>query len=672
MNIFFQRAFWLSLAGACVVAIVAAVPVLMSGVMDRGFEIAKQSVAEPLAVLAFGAVLLAGGWNRLMRQGTATKIAAGSFVAFLLLAIVSTAMSENPEVSIFGGYYRREGLLAWGVYGAFFFAVLGWAHRADRVELFLDVLLLASVIPAAYALQQRLDLDFYPLGGRDFTRPGGTMGSPLFLAAYLGLLLPITTARCWQARRELPELALWLLVALLQTCGLLVTQTRGPLMAVFGGMLMLACFAAGYMRARRVFLGAAAAFVLAVAALIAINTLPSARQWAQDMPVVSRLVSNLGRDAGAETQRASRSAGVRLEIWGAGVETFAAAPLERQLLGYGPESAYMHYFLHMPASVMRLAGYGAYATYDRMHADALDIGLNFGGLAWLVYCLFFGSVIFAAARALFGLSGSTPLWVFLACTVGGGVVAATAAVRTGLASAAVPAFGLGIGAGWFLFMIGCAWRALKQGASRISAQQSDRWALLAALISALLVFWVDAQINIPVLTTRLISFAIAALILIIANEIVRDGGNDTDSEPVAGNNLWVWGVACSLVAACASCLPIVMLDASTSAHWFRRALPVLPLFFLAAFAGWAIARRSASLDGGAIPSRITVAVGLPFIYGAIHFALMVKLEVAITLNNAQSIAIASFAAPVFIFGMCIAYAVFANRSAALVTNAPFL
>ena len=46
MSIFLQRAFWLNLAGASIAAVVAATPILMSGVMDRGFEIAKQSVAE--------------------------------------------------------------------------------------------------------------------------------------------------------------------------------------------------------------------------------------------------------------------------------------------------------------------------------------------------------------------------------------------------------------------------------------------------------------------------------------------------------------------------------------------------------------------------------------------------------------------------------------------------
>ena len=641
--------------------------------MDRGFEIAKQSLAEPLTVLALGAVLLAGGWHWLMQQGAATKIAASSLVVFLLLAVISTALSENPEVAIFGGYYRREGLLAWGAYGAFFFAVLGWAHRSDRVVSFLDVLLLASVIPAAYALQQRLDLDFYPIGLRELTRPGGTLGSPLFLAAYLGLLLPITAVRCWQARRKLPELGLWLTVTAFQVCGLLVTQTRGPLLAVFIGMLMLACFAAGYARARRVFFGAAAAFAVAAAALIAINTVSSARQWAQDVPVVSRLVFNLDRDAGAETQRASSSAAARLSIWRAGVETFAAAPLASKLFGYGPESAYMHYFPHMPASVMQMVGYGAYHTYDRMHADALDISLNFGLFAWLVYCLFFGSIMFAAARALFGLSGSAPLWIFFAFTFSGGVFSTTAAVQTGLASAAVPAFGLGVGAGWFLFMAGCAWRAMRHGVPATAATQTGRWVVLAGLVSALLVFWVDAQVNIPVLTTRLISFAIAALILIIADGIIRSEGKDEGSEPAAGDNLWVWGGACSLVAACASCLPITLFDASTGVrevHWLRRALPILSFLLIAALAAWGHGRRRGVLSGGVVRAWLAIAVGLPLIYAAAHYALIVRSDSELGLNHAQSISIASVAGPAFILGMCIAFAVLATRSAALVTNAP--
>ena len=664
MNIFFQRAFWSNLAGVCLVAVVATVPLMMSDIMDRGFEIAKQCVAEPLSILALGAVLLAGGWRRYWNSGTAVKCAAGAFVAFLLLAVVSTVLSENPEVAIFGGYYRREGLLAWMVYGAFFIAMLGWAYRSDRIENFLDVLLLASVVPAFYALQQRLDLDFFPVGARDLTRPGATMGSPLFLAAYLGVLLPITAVRCWQASQDLPRRFLWLLVAVLQLAGLLVTQTRGPLLAVAIGMLMLACFVAGYARARRGFHGAVVAFVVLVASLIAINTVTSARQWAQDVPVLGRLVFSLDSDAGEQTQRASSSAGARLGVWEAGNETFAAAPLVRKLLGYGPESAYMFYFRHQPASVVNLVGYGAYRTYDRMHADALDIGLNFGLLAWVVYCLFFALVMYAAARALFGLTGLAPACAFFAFMFVGASVSAIATVQIGLASAVVPAVGLGIGAGWLLFMVACAWRSQQRDIAATALEDSGNWALLAALTSSLLVFWVDAQVNIPAPTTRLISFGIAALILIVAERLVRKEREAADDEHSGERHLWMWGIACAMIALCASFVPIADFDAPRNVreemHWLRRLAPLLVFLSVAAWAAWVRLRKAGATGGAYLLADL---VGLPAIYVGIHLLVMVRPGPELNMGHALTISIACFSVSAFILALCLAYAVVTVRRA---------
>ena len=244
----FQRAFWLNLAGACLVAVVAAVPILTNDVMDRAFEIAKQSVAEPLSLLAFGAALLAGGWRSVLQQTIATRIAAISFATFLGSAAVATILSDTPEVALFGGYFRREGLIAWCAYGAFFFGLLGWAQHSGRSLDFLDALLLASVIPAAYTIQQRLGLDFYVNIDRDTTRPGGTLGNPLFIAAYLGILLPVTVARCWRARGVRVELLIWSCLLVLQGCAFLIAQSRGPLAAVIAGLTTLALLIAGHAR----------------------------------------------------------------------------------------------------------------------------------------------------------------------------------------------------------------------------------------------------------------------------------------------------------------------------------------------------------------------------------------------------------------------------------------
>ena len=661
MNIIFQRAFWLGLAGASVVAVVAAMPVLMSNVMQRSFDLPKQSLAEPLAVLAFGAVLLAVGWQWIMRESAATKIAAGSLVVFLLLAIISTVLAENLAAAFFGSYYRREGLLAWWAYAAFFFALLGWAHHTRQVGSFLDVLLLSSVIAAAYAIQQRLELDFYPPGLRDLKRPSGTLGNPLFLAAYLAILLPITITRCWQARRALFELAPWLAVAVFQVGGILVTQSRGPLLAAMLGMLLLAACCAGRAQARRVFVLAFVTFAAVAASLVAINTLPVARHWAQDVPVVARLVFNLDPAAGDLTQVASRSAASRPAVWSAGVETFSAAPLDNKLLGYGPESAANHYLQHVPASLMSLVGYGQSNTFDRMHADTLEIGLNFGALAWLAYSIFFGSVMYAAARALWGLSGRAAPWTFVLVMCAGGAFSAAAAVRLGFASAAAPAFGLGIGGGWLLFMLVCAWRRLKRDAPAMSAAQTQRWILLAGLTSSLWIFWVDAQISIPVSTTRVISFGIAALILITAGRTGRDTEADEGPATIPAIELRVWGIACALVAVCASCLPIVLPDPGADVHWLRRALPLLIFLPVAAWAGWAQARRGGGSTHRTGRAWLALAVGAPLVYSASHLALMMGPAAAPTVDQAWRIALLSYAGTLFIFALCVSSAWLAAR-----------
>ena len=640
--------------------------------MDRGFEIAKQCVAEPLTVFAFGAVLLAGGWQWLMRQGAAIKIAAGALVLFLLLAVISTSLSANPQVAIFGSYYRREGLLEWGVYGAFFFAMLVWARSFDRFAGFLDVLLLASVIPAAYAIQQRLGLDFYPLGARELTRPGATLGNPVFLAAYFALVLPMTAARCWQACQRRSEFALWLIVAVLQLCGLLLTQSRGPLLAVLMGGGLFACLLSASLRARRIFIGSATALFFLAVALLAINVVDGLRARAQDLPVMNRLVFDLDSGVKTDTQHASTSATSRLTIWGVGSATFNAAPLQRKLLGYGPESAYINYFSYMPAALIRLQGYGANRTFDRLHADSLDLVLNFGFVAWLVYCLFFCVVVYAAARALFGLSGRAPPWVFAACALSGGLVAAFATVQAEFASAMLPAFGLGVCVSWFLFIAVCAWRALRSGLAPMSPAQAERWKLLAGLTVSLSVFWLDAQVNIPVLTTRLISFGIAALVLIVADELVRGDSGERGSHPYDDDAL-TWGIGYTLVAVCASFLPMAVFDAPGVApevmHWGLR---LLPLFIFVPFAAWAVsvrARGSGGEDRGWDQRRLFVAVGLPLAYAVIQGALMMFAGTELSFGRVLTTSIASMAAPIFIAAMCVACAVIASRSNVLEANA---
>ena len=372
------REFWVRLSEFALMALVIVTPIMMNGVMNRGYEISKLLVAEPLAMLALGAAICAAALTRLGHLGGAASAPCVALLWFLVVGCASTWFSETSAAAFWGSYYRREGLLAWAAYAAVFVAVLAVIRREQQWQRYLDALLLASVVPCAYAILQNNNLDFYFVANRDASRPNGTLGNPIFLAAYLALLVPICAARCWQARGRNPELLLWSCLGLLQIGCLLMTQTRGPMLALFGGLVLLAACLAAQARARRVFVCGMAVFAVGMAMLATINTVPAAARWAGSVPAMSRLVFSLDGAASSATTLATRSAVTRLGIWQAGTSAFAAAPLASKLIGYGPESAYVHYFAHMPASVMRAEGYWESNSFDRLHADALDIGLNFG------------------------------------------------------------------------------------------------------------------------------------------------------------------------------------------------------------------------------------------------------------------------------------------------------
>lgn len=616
--------FWNSLAGMLILAIVSATPIMMSSIMDRGYEVAKLALAEPLAFLALASILMTRGWRGQGSTSGEARFATLCFLAFLLLAGISTVLSAHPAVAFFGGYFRREGLLAWTVYAAFFIAVMRWTQvrsQAGVIEI-VELLLLASVIPAAYAIQQRLGLDFFFVGNRDPGRPNGTLGNPVFLGAYFAMLLPITAVRCWLGRRRLSELALWLPIVLLQATGLLISQSRGPLLALVIGLGLLAILAAGFRRSRSTFVAIGLMLAAVVAVLVLINANATAQRLARDLPVLGRLIYNLeGSQPGTATSLASRSTAARLGIWKAATETFMEAPTRVKLIGFGPESASTHYYPHLPDEVMQVDGYWQSNSYDRFHADTLDITLNYGTFGWLAYLGVFSAVFVAAAGALFGIGGRR---LYLAFTLTPLAVAAIAAGLTqfvGLPSTLVPAAGIGIGGGWLLLFLAFSWRASHNGLPDSLRSRPEVWALLAALTSSLLVFWIDVQVNIPTLTSRLISFGMAALVLSLASSLSNPAG---EKSPTVGATP-SWSVVFPIVAACASFLPAVALDATMRAQesdrWWLSGISIGLLLALGALHAWV--RCAADSDR---PARLirwaTIVTGFAAAYAILHWLLV--------------------------------------------------
>lgn len=645
-----QREFWRELSAACVLAIVAAVPIMMSAVMERGFEIAKLAVVQPLAPLAAGAILIACGRSWLALRPPVVKVALAAIATLAVVAAIATVTAADPELALFGSYYRREGLFAWWSYCAFVLAVLAVSDRTDGVETIVDVMLIASVIPAAYAVQQRAGLDFFPLDTRDPSRSDGTLGSPVFMAAYAAMMIPVAVARAWEFRRATMRCLLWSSIALIGLAGLLSTQSRGPLLALAGGLLLFVLCTAARAGARRTLAAALVVFLSAASLSLAINASASAKRWAQTMPVLSRLVVELDLSAEGQSQRATRSALSRTVIWQGGLDTFVAAPSLRKLTGYGPDSAAEEFYLHVPAAIVRLLGYGEDYAFDRTHADMFDYLLMFGIVGWAAYLLFFLAVMYAAAKVWWQPANSPRVAIYALVTLVPGVLAAAVVHVAGYAAACVPAFGLGCGAGVFIFISAGSLRALAQAANHPPEPGATEPMMLAGLTAALWIFWMDAQINVPVPTTRLIAFALAALILVCAQR--RDRAPAAGQRAAIDMRPRIFGFTCVMIATVGSCIPNVLYVVPDDLHWGLRMVPIAVALVTAV----AAARTLAETREGKWRAWLMSAGAVVGVYVLLHVALMVHPDAQIKAGTDLSIALASAAMALFVAGSAIAFA----------------
>jgi hypothetical protein len=200
-----------------------------------------------------------------------------------------------------------------------------------------------------------------------------------------------------------------------------------------------------------------------------------------------------------------------------------------------------------------------------------------------------------------------------------------------------------------------AWRALKQNPL---TEVSPQWTLLAGLTAALWVFWMDVQINVPVPTTRLVSFALAALILVIAARIQRHDAVGME----AGESLtWrAFGIACAGVATIGICISDGMYDTSTNLFWLRRTGPILALSIVAAAAILVYATRRTNYRDA---RRAAATAALPpLIYLLAQFALIACLAEQIRAQAVGAISIASLSATALIGLLCVAFAWWRRRA----------
>jgi len=468
-------------------------------------------------ILRLLVLLMLGGWLAAPAGAPSARARAlGTIVACWLAAhVLSTLTAISPAVSLLGDDGRGQELVTIAAYAVLLVLVgVGLTGRVRR-ERAVSVILVTSTSVAIYALVQRLGLDGTASAP---SRPGATLGGPIFLGAYLGMTAPLALARLLEnVRRErrVAAIAVHAVVFGLQSAALLSTMSRGPFLGFMAALLTLALLDARMGGARR------AAAWIAPCAMAILVTVAAGRDF-------SRLVHPGGDTTRSRVliwEATMRLAGPHEPLWSpvGGDDRLNAL---RPLVGYGPESLYAALGPFRPDELGRLE---PWAKPDRAHNALLDALATTGALGALAYLALLTGVL-ATGLGRLGVipPGGVPRFV---------AWCATSSVATALVAASVlgvawiaPAVGWGLAGGSLAFV---AFGGRSRAADDLMA---------AALLAGVVGHVVETQVGIAT-TSSWVHFSFFAGALVAGTDAdVSDG-----ADRIALHGVMAGLILCALV-----------------------------------------------------------------------------------------------------------------------------
>ena len=558
------------------------VPLYFNVYSSRVFEPDKLAILRSLASLMALAGLVQFVDARLQRSAAGAGETAGALswraplvlpvAALAAVYVLATALSVTPRVSLWGSYQRLQGTYSTLSYLVIFCLLLVNLRRREQLERLLTVAVLTSLPISLYGLLQHYRLDPLPWGGDTTFRVAANMGNPIFVAAYLIMVVPLTMARLarqigraaagaarveraaafsavglvlavqilawalwgfsWGLAAAAGSAALlgamavlrrkavgeWVLIAAYATvlgaqltCTFF-TQSRGPWLGLGAGLFFMALLYVSARGWRRTALALAAAAALGAGLIGVLNVPGSPLAALREVPYVGRLGQLLETESGTGK--------VRLLIWEAATEMLAADPA-RAVVGYGPESMYVAFNPFYPPE---LAHYEARnRSPDRAHNETYDALLTTGVVGLATYMALFAALFYHGLRWL-GLLG-TPRRrraFALSGALGAGLGIAAPWALDGSARYVGVGLPLGFIGGLGAYVMGVALsNVLRRDApGSASGAPPERLLLVAALLGAIVAHFVEIHFGIAIAATRVYFWAYAGLLVVLGQGLL--------------------------------------------------------------------------------------------------------------------------------------------------------
>ncbi|MFQ6058983.1 MAG: tetratricopeptide repeat protein, partial [Anaerolineae bacterium] len=373
-------------------------------------------------------------------------------------------------------------------------------------------ILLTSWPIALFGLMQHYGLDPLPWAEDVRLRIISTIGNPIFLAAYLIMVIPLTAGRLLQTLAGLHGqerinsstcllMACYTLLLLAQILCLLFTQSRGPWLGFLGGLFSFLLLLALVRGSRRLALALMGLAVIAGLFLSILNLPSTPLAPLKAAPYLGRLGRVLETESGTGK--------VRVLIWQAVVDLVRAHPL-RTLVGYGPESMLVSLIPHYPPA---LAHYEAReALPDRAHNETFDALATTGLLGLGAHLLLFSSLFYHSLKGLNLIEGFRQRNLFVASVLAGALLGCLLPrLLMGNWTFAGVGLALGLMGGLALYLVS---RLLSGPTPRM---EGGRPILLIALFSALVAHFIEINFGIAVAATRTYFWIYAALVGVLVS-----------------------------------------------------------------------------------------------------------------------------------------------------------
>ncbi len=508
-------------------------------------------------------------WRRLLRIPMVLP-------ALLLAAVylLSTSLSLTPRISLWGSYARLQGTFTTFSYIVIFFLMLSAIRRQEQVSHLCLAIILTSVPISFFGILQHFHLDPLPWGGERAgsvsQRVVSTFGNPIFLAAYLLMVIPVTVSRVFDLlsgfskaeKKETSSILLFICYALIMTLQcicLLFTQSRGPWLGLIGGLYVFILFALLSLRKednhRRpigvqemlkalafailsVPLGALPAYgwfilskkgrpwlwlswvwhaLLIIGFLVLLNLPWTPLQPLRQLPYLGRLAELFQTETGTGK--------VRMLVWEGTVNLVQSAS-SRIIAGYGPETIQTVFSPYYPPELSRYEVRNA--QVDRLHNESFDVLVTTGLIGLIISMFIMGSLIYYAMKWLgFVKTTRAKQFFLLFCILGtfsGGVIPKWVEGTYRVCGVGLP---LGLIFGSLVYLIFSEMFLSVREESPTGLKQP--W-LFTGLFSALVGHLIEVQFGIVIASTRLYFWVYAALLVIIGLQWDRE----TESEGEGG------------------------------------------------------------------------------------------------------------------------------------------